>query len=1189
MRYHAMEATLDARRYGSYELVCPLATGGMAELFLARRVGVAGFSREVAIKRLLPEIAAEASSVRMFLDEARIASLLQHPNIVQVLDLGRVDETYFIAMEFVDGLDLWNLHARGVDVARPLPLDLATWVVARAAEGLHHAHGLEDPVSGEALHLVHRDVAPDNILLSIHGDVKVADFGLARARNRAETTRTGIIKGKPGYLSPEQITGVDLDHRADIFGLGVVLYELLARTRLYLGLSRHAVMRRIVHEQPEPPSAANPSVPPILDRIVMQALRKPAAERQITAGALAQELDVWLQEVKSDAGPAMLARWIRDEASDLCPSARLDRRLRTGRGGGRGAASGNRPPSSGGRRQAAPSPSPQRSSPAVRRPSSSTITAATDNLPRAVDTFVGRQAELATIEQHFDGGARLVTVIGTAGIGKSRVALEYARRQAPQRAAQGGVWRCALGEVDGVEAATGAVATELGVPLVGASDGRQAIEQLGVALSGRPPMLLLLDDFDLLVSDAEAMIGTWLDRAPELRLLVTSRSRLRLEGEVAIEVEPLALPGRRRSVADSEAVELFVERARGVRAGWRPTAQELKTVARIARQLEGIPLAIELAASRMAVLSPSGLLSRLSRRFEVLRGGRQKRGRMATLRDAIEWSWTQLSAWEQDALCQVAVFRGGFSIEAAEAIVDLSGHAESPAVIDAIEGLRDRSMLRVAELRDQDGELRFGLFESIRVFGAGKADVATLVAASGRHGDWYVAQAEMWSDQLASHHGLAARRSLAMELDNLRAVHARALAGRPAPASGIKTALRIAVALLPLLTERGPMATAARLLDEALAAAEGRDVERATLASALSARAELRARMGRVEPGLADAQAAIEIARDTGDPAAEALALCRLGYVHRVAGDPQRAIEAAARSAQMARQQGNLVLEMRDLNLIGCAHYDAGRRDVGSRCIRAAAAAARQLGDQVAVAMTLGNVGLHHADRGEHDAAEALFHEALDLATRQGDRLGAAIHRTRLGLARLERGDLQAGRSLLERGVKMLREVGASFRLAYSEGLLAWHMLESGDFDIAGGHLDDALRCFEEIGERRLRAMFLGSRAVVFMHQGDARAAEQALSQAKEIAASQADPLAGLIVRLFRGSCEALRGHRAGGATGRALIGRAEQRLLEATTPPKPEGDDAGPGEAPAADSSELRAAMRVLATCIQPLAPARA
>lgn len=299
-----------AEQFGEYELLQKIATGGMAEIHLARVGGVEGFSRRVVVKRMLPQLAVREDFVNMFLDEARLAANLIHPNIVQVFNLGEVDGSYFMAMELIDGPHLGALFAHSLRQRRPLPIELCVYMVARAADGLDFAHNHIDPGTGKPLNVVHRDISPQNLLVSRHGDVKVTDFGVAKAETQKAKTRTGIIKGKVSYMSPEQCLGETVDRRTDVFALGVVLYELLTRRRLYREKSDLLVMQRITAEDVRPPSEVNPGVDMELDEISLRALAKDADHRFPSAAELSETLDVWLATQGHADCRAQLQRWM---------------------------------------------------------------------------------------------------------------------------------------------------------------------------------------------------------------------------------------------------------------------------------------------------------------------------------------------------------------------------------------------------------------------------------------------------------------------------------------------------------------------------------------------------------------------------------------------------------------------------------------------------------------------------------------------------------------------------------------------------------------------------------------------------------------------------------------------------------------------------------------------------------------
>lgn len=277
-------------RFGNYTLLRPLGRGGMAEVFLARAQSVGGFEKLVAIKRLLPPFNSDRQITSMLGDEARLSVWLNHPNIVQILDFGRVGKTYFIAMEFVEGCDLCDLiRPRGESPGRPLPLPTALYVMALVAEALAYAHRRCHPESGDKLQIVHRDVSPHNVLISTEGQVKLADFGLARASISVHQSFAGVIRGKFSYMPKEQAHGHDIDHRIDLFAAGVTLYEALTGAKPYTSTTLAQQLYQL--EQPIPPPSAHVAdIPEEIDDLTMEALCPEPEERYQTADDLAADL-----------------------------------------------------------------------------------------------------------------------------------------------------------------------------------------------------------------------------------------------------------------------------------------------------------------------------------------------------------------------------------------------------------------------------------------------------------------------------------------------------------------------------------------------------------------------------------------------------------------------------------------------------------------------------------------------------------------------------------------------------------------------------------------------------------------------------------------------------------------------------------------------------------------------------------
>jgi serine/threonine-protein kinase len=283
-----------AERFGKYELERKLAVGGMAEIFLATYMGPEGFKKHVAIKRILPHLTEDQDFVTMFLDEARLVARFNHPSIVQIFELGQVQQRYFLAMEYVHGVSMSKVLKACAKKQVPFPLEYGSKILANACEGLEYAHNFTD-ADGTPLNLIHRDVSPQNIMLSYDGVVKVLDFGIAKAAGNIYQTRTSSLKGKAAYMSPEQITQKSgLDRRSDIFSLGIVLFEFATGKRPFGGDTELELMMSIVQSAPTDPQQLNPNVPGDLAKVMYQALEKDRAKRYQTAREMRAELEHFL-------------------------------------------------------------------------------------------------------------------------------------------------------------------------------------------------------------------------------------------------------------------------------------------------------------------------------------------------------------------------------------------------------------------------------------------------------------------------------------------------------------------------------------------------------------------------------------------------------------------------------------------------------------------------------------------------------------------------------------------------------------------------------------------------------------------------------------------------------------------------------------------------------------------------------
>ncbi len=310
-----------ARGFGKYEVLARLATGGAASIFLARQPGVAGFNKLVVLKTLLPDRARDDDFVAMFLDEARLAARLNHPNCVQIYDLGRVRGVYYISMEYIFGETVWSLLTTVTKVREPLPTSSVAHIIAGACDGLHHAHELKDG-QGKAYNLVHRDVSPQNIMITFEGQTKVLDFGIAKAETGRAATMAGIVKGKFSYMSPEQIAGGQLDRRSDIYSLGIVMFECLASRRLYRGDTPEDIAKLILEHRAPRLREVVPDIPEPLDEICARALARAPAQRYASAQQMGEAIRNYLDDVRYAQSASTLSKLLKERFGDTIESRR---------------------------------------------------------------------------------------------------------------------------------------------------------------------------------------------------------------------------------------------------------------------------------------------------------------------------------------------------------------------------------------------------------------------------------------------------------------------------------------------------------------------------------------------------------------------------------------------------------------------------------------------------------------------------------------------------------------------------------------------------------------------------------------------------------------------------------------------------------------------------------------------------
>ena len=297
--------------FGKYLLLDRVSVGGMAEVFKAKSYGVEGFEKVIAIKRILPSMGEDRDFIKMFIDEAKIAGQLSHANICQIFELGRTDGAHFIAMEYIWGKDLLQIQNRFRKIGQQMPINMACYVVSKVCEGLDYAHRKKDAL-GRPLEIVHRDCSPQNVLISYEGEVKIIDLGIAKAASRSSRTMAGVLKGKFGYMSPEQVRGLPLDRRSDLFALGTILYESLTGERLFLGESDFSTLEKVRNVDIHPPTTLNRNIPPEVEAVVMRALTKDPDDRYQWCSEMRADLQAYLMSQPEVFTAKSLTGWMKN-------------------------------------------------------------------------------------------------------------------------------------------------------------------------------------------------------------------------------------------------------------------------------------------------------------------------------------------------------------------------------------------------------------------------------------------------------------------------------------------------------------------------------------------------------------------------------------------------------------------------------------------------------------------------------------------------------------------------------------------------------------------------------------------------------------------------------------------------------------------------------------------------------------
>jgi predicted ATPase/Tfp pilus assembly protein PilF len=994
------------QRLGRYRIEGMLGCGGMATVYLARHLQLGSLH---ALK-VLHTRAADGHS--RLLAEGQAQSRLSHPHLVPVTDIIEADGTLALVMAFVRGPTLQGLLCEG-----PLTLLQADHLARGILRGVAAAHRAG---------LVHRDLKPSNVLLAVaDGEVlpRVTDFGLVKVSEEAPTS-PGLLLGTPAYMSPEQVLdAASVDVRSDVFSLGAVLYELLCGEHAFQGSDRESLLAAVRAARYLPLAERVGELPERMVCAVSAALAVAREARPANAGALLQ-------------------LWQQDTADPLADTSHPEARALAARVGALTRAPPELPSSTGWPVELPTSlaatldPSPARSVAPVR-------------LPAERDDFVGRAADLAALARDLAQGTRLVTVLGFGGTGKTRLVVRYGWQH--QKDWPGGLYFCDLTDARNVDGIVSAVARALDVPL----RRGDTIVQVGHALAGCGRCLILLDNFEHLVGHAAETLGRWLDRAGEASFVVTSRELLALPGERLLELAPLP---------EEEAAELFCVRARAVDRSFAPSGEEQAAVARLVGLLDGLPLAIELAAARVRTLSPCRQLSLLGERFRLL-AGKGRPERHATLRATLDWSWGLLTDTERAGLCQLSVFEGGWTAEAALAVLEVG--EDWPA--DILQALVDKSLVRKL------AEDRFGLLVSVKEYAAQRlAERGELARVEARHGRYYARfGTEEAVEALDRHGGVQRRKVLVQERDNLVVACQRALARGDGP-----VASAAALAAWAVLDLRGPFALGASLLEAALEHAQELEVRLCCSAG------QARQLCGQAEQARAHFERAHRLAIASGNRRHEGIVLQWLGGLHHEQGRPDEARARFEQALVAHREVGNRHGEGIVLGNLGILHKQQGRLDEARAHYEAALHIHREVGNRRSEGIALGNFGILHTEQGRTAEAHSHYEAALRIHRETGDRWSEGVALSNFGSLHHEQGRVSEARGHFERALRIHREVGNRHFEGTVLGNLGMLHKQQGRLDEARKCCDAALRLHRETGNRRAEGILLSHLGSLHAEQG---------------------------------------------------------------------------------------------------------
>lgn len=740
-------------------------------------------------------------------------------------------------------------------------------------------------------------------------------------------------------------------------------------------------------------------------------------------------------------------------------------------------------------------------------PPIATLTSLPTNLPYQLSSFVGREKELTEVTAMLaEDRVRLLTISGPGGTGKTRFSLRVGNLVLDKFS--GGVWVANLARTRTVEDIASTVAGALGLQL--ASSGESPERLVGNVLEYRKPLVLILDNFEQVAQHAVATVGHWMSRAPKCKFLVTSQALLGLEGEHEYRLGTLSTPPRPEdrnpltsgvaAASSYDAVRLFVERAKEANPAFALNQLNAADIMTVCAELDGIPLAIELAAARAKIMTPAQMVERLSQKFQLLRSSRRDLPeRHQTLSAAIEWSFDLLSDWEKSCFQQDCIFRTGFSLEAAEEIVDLSAFPDAPLAMDAEQALRDRSLLTT---RETSFGVRFHMFKAMREFGEArfKPDEALQL----RYAGYYARYAQAWDALRTGPRMLEALDRLEQKRENILGAAERMIGlKRPAEAAAL------VLALAGYLNVRGVGRQRTGPLEGVLHAANA-----APDLVPLAVRVRLMSALSRAYETLGDSRAAAKCAIDAGsaceqlpDGPEKAEAITTLAEAKRVTGGTSEAVALHERAEAMYQKLGDQLGVARNLGGRAMVLIARAAIDAAEECLLKAEAINRRAHNTAGLIANLSNLGRVFRLRRDVKRAVAKFDEAQKLCKEIGDAAMCARVLGNLGNTLMDFDQVPEAAQRHAEAERLFLEIGDRVNAARVTGNRADVLYREGRHAEALALFEQTITVMRDAGQKRSIGAFAASRARVLLQMGRtedaARGAEEAVALCRDADAAR--------------------------------------------------------------------------------------